>query len=106
MKVAKPTSAHFRERARHYRLAEAIADAPRDVEMFHDLATLFERLSEDFARMVHGRSGAPALDDVRGPADGRSDEAKVFSSPSDAGPNRDKLFCLSHRKAKADAGDY
>ena len=49
MKVAKPTSAHFRERARHYRLAEAIADAPRDVEMFHDLATMFERLSEDFA---------------------------------------------------------
>jgi len=36
MKITKPTSAHFRERARHYRLAEAIADAPRDVEMFHD----------------------------------------------------------------------
>jgi len=65
MKIAKPTSAHFRERARHYRLAEAIADAPRDVEMFHDLATMFERLSEDFARMVHGRSGASALDGVR-----------------------------------------
>ena len=77
MKVAKPTSAHFRERARHYRLAEAIADAPRDVEMFHDLATLFERLSEDFARMVHGRSGASAVDGVRGPADGRRDGARV-----------------------------
>jgi hypothetical protein len=68
MKIATPTSADFRERARHYRLAEAIADAPRDVEMFHDLATMFERLSEDFARMVHGRSGASALDRVRGPA--------------------------------------
>jgi len=76
MKIAKPTSAHFRERARHYRLAEAIADAPRDVEMFHDLATMFKRLSEDFARMVHGRSGASALDGVRGPADGRHDGAR------------------------------
>ena len=65
MKAAKPpiriTSAHFRERARHYRLAEAIADAPRDIEMFHDLATMFERLSEDFGRVAHGRSGASAV---------------------------------------------
>jgi len=28
------TSVHFRLRARHYRLAAAITDAPRDVEMF------------------------------------------------------------------------
>ena len=48
MKVAKPRPAHFRERARHYRLAEA------SPTRFHDLATMFERLSEDFARMVHG----------------------------------------------------
>ena len=61
MKIATPKSAHFRERARHYRLAEAIADAPRDVEMFHDLAAMFERLSEDFDRMAHGRSGASAV---------------------------------------------
>ena len=61
MKVAKPTSAHFRERARHYRLAEAIADAPRDVEMFHDLATMFERLAEDFAR-----PGDPSTQRLRG----------------------------------------
>jgi len=58
MKDANPprriTPAHFRERARNYRLAEAIADAPRDVEMFHDLTTMFERLPEDFARMAHG----------------------------------------------------
>ena len=81
MKIATPTSADFRERARHYRLAEAIADAPRDVEMFHDLATMFERLSEDFARMVHGRSGASAVDGVRGTADGRHDGAQIFSSP-------------------------
>jgi len=64
MKIAKPTSAHFRERARHYRLAEAIADAPRDVEMFHDLATMFERLSEDFARA--GDHGTQRLRGARG----------------------------------------
>jgi hypothetical protein len=44
------TSVHFRRRARHYRLAAAITDAPRDVEMFLDLAMMFERLSEHFAR--------------------------------------------------------
>jgi hypothetical protein len=41
---------HFRQRARHYRLAAAIADAPQDVKMFLDLATMFELLSEQFAR--------------------------------------------------------
>jgi hypothetical protein len=54
MKVASPrrriTSVHFRERARHYRLAAAIADARRDEAMFRDLAMMFERLAEDFAR--------------------------------------------------------
>src|SRR5262249_37654063 len=54
MKVASPsrrvTSVHFRQRARHYRLAAALADAPRDVEMFLDLATMFEVLSAQFAR--------------------------------------------------------
>jgi hypothetical protein len=44
------TSIHFRLRARHYRLAAAISDAPRDVAMFRDLAWTFERLSERFAR--------------------------------------------------------
>jgi hypothetical protein len=54
MKVPNPskpvTSVSFLERARHYRFAAAICDAPRDVEMFLDLATMFERLSEYFAR--------------------------------------------------------
>jgi hypothetical protein len=44
------TSVGFLRRARHYRLAAAISDAPRDVEMFLDLAMMFERLSEHFAR--------------------------------------------------------
>ena len=54
MKVTSPpkaiTSVSFRQRARHYRLAAAISDAPRDVKMFLDLATQFQLLSEQFAR--------------------------------------------------------
>jgi hypothetical protein len=37
-------------RARHYRLAAAMSDARRDVEMFLDLAMMFERLAEEFTR--------------------------------------------------------
>ena len=44
------TSANFLQRARHYRLAAAMSDAPRDGETFLDLAMMFERLSEHFAR--------------------------------------------------------
>jgi hypothetical protein len=44
------TSDSFLQRARHYRLAAAMSDAPRDGETFLDLATMFERLAEQFAR--------------------------------------------------------
>ena len=44
------TSVSFVQRARHYQLAAAMTDAPRDVEMFLDLAMMFERFAEDFAR--------------------------------------------------------
>jgi hypothetical protein len=69
MKVASPpgriTSVHFRERARYYRLAAAIADAPRDVATFCDLAMMFERLAEDFARgEVRSRSLSSAVDRI------------------------------------------
>jgi hypothetical protein len=54
MKIASSpkriTLGHFHLRARHYRRAAAINDAPRDVEMCLDLAMLFEPLSEHFAR--------------------------------------------------------
>jgi len=43
-------SVSFGQRARHYQLAAAMSDAPRDVEMFLDLAMMFERLAEEFAR--------------------------------------------------------
>src|SRR5262245_52028060 len=44
------TSVSFLHRARHYRLAAAMSDAPRDVRMFLDLAMIFQQLSEQFAR--------------------------------------------------------
>ena len=44
------TSVSFGQRVRHYQLAAAMSDAPRDVEMFLDLAMMFERLAEEFAR--------------------------------------------------------
>jgi len=44
------TSASFRQRARHYQLAAAMTDVPRDMETFIDLAMMFERLAEEFAR--------------------------------------------------------
>jgi hypothetical protein len=44
------TSVRFRQRARHYRLAAAVADAPGEIGMFRDLAMMFEKLAEDFAR--------------------------------------------------------
>jgi hypothetical protein len=50
MKITSPPknimSVHFRLRARHYRLAIAISEAPRDVA--RDPAWTFERLSEHF----------------------------------------------------------
>jgi hypothetical protein len=69
MKVTSPpkaiSSVHFRERARHYWLAAAIADAPAEVGMFRDLAMMFEKLAEDFARAETGaRIALSAFDSV------------------------------------------
>jgi hypothetical protein len=54
MKFADPprrnTSNPFRQRAKHYRLAAAVADAPRDVAMFGDLAMMFDRIADHFVR--------------------------------------------------------
>jgi hypothetical protein len=44
------TSIDFRQRSRLYQLAAAMSDAPRDVETFLDLAMMFERLAQQFAR--------------------------------------------------------
>jgi len=50
------TSAHLRERARQYKLAAALTDCPRDVEMFCDLAVMFDQLAHDFRRAGRGRA--------------------------------------------------
>jgi hypothetical protein len=43
------TSTHLLERAKQYRLAAAIADDQRDVEMFRDLAVTFEQLAKTWS---------------------------------------------------------
>jgi len=45
------TSAYLRGRARQYRLAAAVADCPRDVSVFCDLAMMFDQLAHDFKRL-------------------------------------------------------
>ena len=42
------TPVHFRERAKQYRLAAAVAEAPRDVAMFSDLARIFDKLAQNW----------------------------------------------------------
>jgi len=44
------TSDDFRERAKYYRFAAALSDAPRDAAMFNDLATMFDEIADDFGR--------------------------------------------------------
>jgi hypothetical protein len=56
MKMTSPaangiTSIHLRQRAIHYRFAAAMSDVPREIETFVDLATMFEQLAEQFARV-------------------------------------------------------
>jgi hypothetical protein len=54
MKPTRPpkaiTSVSVLQRARQFRLAAAMSDALRDGETFLDLAMMFERLAEQFAR--------------------------------------------------------
>ena len=45
------TSAHFRQRAIHYRLAAAMSDVPQEVETLVNLARMFEQLAQQFARV-------------------------------------------------------
>jgi len=42
---ARVTSADFRKRAQHYRLASALADIPRDAAMFDELASMFDQIA-------------------------------------------------------------
>jgi hypothetical protein len=47
---AQVTSADFRKRAQHYRLASALADIPRDAAMFDELASMFDQIACLFGR--------------------------------------------------------
>jgi hypothetical protein len=54
------TSAHLRRRARHYRLAAAVAEGPRDELMFSELAMMFDKLAHEFRRFENGPHRASA----------------------------------------------
>ena len=47
---ARVTSADFRKRAQHYRLASAVTDIPRDAAMFDELASMFDQIACRFGR--------------------------------------------------------
>ena len=47
---AQVTSADFRKRAQHYRLASALTDIPRDAAMFDELASMFDQIACRFDR--------------------------------------------------------
>ena len=47
---AQVTSADFRKRAQHYRLASALTDIPRDAAMFDELASMFDQIACRFGR--------------------------------------------------------
>jgi hypothetical protein len=54
------TAAHFRERARHYRLAAAVADVNRDALTFSDLAAMFDQIAESFGEAEARQAQDPA----------------------------------------------
>jgi hypothetical protein len=49
------TSAHFRGRARRYRLAAAIADSQVEARRLRDLALTFEKIADDVGRFEAGQ---------------------------------------------------
>jgi hypothetical protein len=61
---AQVTSADFRKRAQHYRLASALTDIPRDVTMFDELASMFDQIACRFGlaetRRAQLQSSTPA----------------------------------------------
>ena len=53
------SSAHFRERAKHYRYAAVMTDDVWKRQMFHDLAFMFEQMAHDFTRFETQESRPP-----------------------------------------------
>ncbi len=51
---AQVTSADFRKRAQHYRLASALTDIPRDAAMFDEPASMFDQIACRFGRAETG----------------------------------------------------
>jgi hypothetical protein len=62
---AQVTSADFRKRAKHYRLAAALADIPRDAAMFDELASMFEQIARRFGQAEIARLQSSTSPDRR-----------------------------------------
>ena len=63
------TSALLSERARHYRFAAAMTDCMHDVDMFSELAAMFDRLAHDFRRFEIEKRRALSATNDRSSAD-------------------------------------
>jgi hypothetical protein len=46
------TPDHFRARAKHYRLAAALANVPRDAADLRELALMFDQIAGDFDQVI------------------------------------------------------
>jgi len=53
---ALDASAHFLERAKHYRFAAAMTENPQEIERLCDIAFMFEQMAHDVRRLRQGRS--------------------------------------------------
>jgi hypothetical protein len=49
-------SAHFLERAKHYRFAAAMTENPLEIERLCEVACMFEQMAHDVKRLRQGRS--------------------------------------------------
>jgi hypothetical protein len=75
----------FRERAKYYRFAAALTDAPRDAEMFNELAMMFGEIAAHFRRAEANRKSRERAQPIdAGPyAQGRDNRGKIAMAESD-----------------------
>jgi hypothetical protein len=53
-------SAHFLERAKHYRFAAAMTENPQEIERLCDIAFMFEQMAHDARRLLRQGRRFPA----------------------------------------------
>jgi hypothetical protein len=58
------TSAHFRNRAKHYRCAAVMSDDLQKRRMFNDLAFMFEQMAHGFGRFETQKRRPPGAHQI------------------------------------------